>query len=90
MKKQGGEERRMGMKSFITTFAICYVIGWIFLFFGFGFIYNNLFAILAVICLPIAAVIEGFIGMENKIERLEKRIEELEGKKEDETENIDG
>ena len=78
------------MKSFITTFAICYVLLWILMFFGFGLIYNNLFAILAVIALPIAAVIEGFIGMEKKIEKLEKRIQELEGKKTDETENFNG
>ena len=78
------------MKSFITTFAICYVLLWILMFFGFGLIYNNLFAILAVIALPIAAVIEGFTGMEKKIEKLEKRIEELEGKKTDETENFNG
>ena len=78
------------MKSFITTFAICYVLLWILMFFGFGLIYNNLFAILAVIALPIAAVIEGFIGMEKKIEKLEKCIQELEGKKTDETENFNG
>ena len=78
------------MKGFLTTFAICYVLLWILMFFGFGLIYNNLFAILAVIALPIAAGIEGFIGMEKKIEKLEKRIQELEGTKIDETENIDG
>ena len=31
-----------------------------------------------------------FKAMEDKIEKLEKRIEELEGKKVDETEDIDG
>ena len=77
------------MKSFITTFGICYVLLYVLMFFGFGLIYNNIWAILAVICLPLAAVIEGFIGMEKKIEKLEKRIRELEGEK-DETENIDG
>lgn len=78
------------MKSFFTTFALCYVILAILMFFGFGLIYDNIWAILGVICLPLAAVIEGFIGMEKKIEKLEKRIEELEGKKVDETENFNG
>ena len=78
------------MKSFVTTFALCYVILSILMFFGFGLIYNNIWGILAVICLPIAAVIEGFTAMEKKIETLEKRIEKLEGKKTDETEDIDG
>ena len=78
------------MKGFLTTFALCYVVLWILTFFGLGLIYNNLFAILAVIALPMAAVIEGFSGMEKRIEKLEKRIQELEGKTIDETENIDG
>ena len=78
------------MKSFLTTFVVCYVILLILAFFGLGLVYNNFYILLAVIVLPIAAVIEGFIGMEKKIEKLEKRIEELEGKKTDETENIDG
>jgi len=78
------------MKSFLTTFVVCYVILLILAFFGLGLVYNNFYILLAVIALPIAAVIEGFIGMEKKIEKLEKRIEELEGKKKDETENIDG
>ena len=80
----------MDMKSFVTTFALCYVILSILMFFGFWLIYDNIWGILAVICLPIAAVIEGFIGMEKKIEKLEQRIEELEGKKKDEVEDIDG
>ena len=80
------------MKGFFSTFAVCYLILAILTFFGFGLIYNNIWAILAVICLPIAAAIEGFISMEKKIEKLEKRIEELEGigEKKHETENIDG
>ena len=91
MKKWGeSEERSKDMKSFITTFLMCYVLLYILMFFGFGLIYDNIWAILGVISLAVAAVIEGFTAMEKKIEKLEKRIEELEGKKEDETENIDG
>lgn len=78
------------MKSFITTFAACYVLLLILAFFGLGFVYQNFYALLAVIALPIAATAEGFMGMEKKIEKLEKRIEELEGKKTHETEDIDG
>lgn len=78
------------MKSFFTTFALCYVILAVLLFFGYGLIYDNIWAILGVICLPIAAVIEGFIGMEDRIKQLEQRIKELEGKRDNETENIDG
>ena len=80
----------MDMKSFVTTFAMCYIVLLILAFFGFGLIYDNFYALLAVVALPIAAAIEGFTYMEGKIEKLEKRIEELEGKKIDETEDIDG
>ena len=78
------------MKSFITTFAACYLVLLILAIFCFGLIYNNFYGLLAAAALPIAAVIEGFVAMEKKIEKLEKRIEELEGKKEDETENFNG
>lgn len=78
------------MKGFFSTFGVCYLILAILMFFGFGFVYDNIWALLAVICLPIAATIEGFTRMEERIEKLEKRIEELEGKKDNETENIDG
>ena len=78
------------MKSFLTTFALCYIVLLILAFFCFGLIYDNFYGMLAVVALPIAAVIEGFTAMEKKIEKLEKRIEELEGKKKDETENFNG
>ena len=84
------EERRIDMKSFFTTFALCYIVLLILAIFCFGLIYNNFYGLLAAVALPIAATIEGFTYMEGKIEKLEKRIEELEGKKKDETENIDG
>ena len=72
------------MKSFITTFAVCYLMLLILAVFGLGFVYNNFYLFLAVICLPVAVMIEGFLGMEKKIEKLEKRIKELEGQREDE------
>ena len=78
------------MKSFLTTFVACYIVLLILAIFCFGLIYNNFYVLLAAVALPVAAVIEGFVAMGKKIETLEKRIEELEGKKEDETEHIDG
>lgn len=80
------------MKSFLTTFIACYVVLLVLAVFCFGWIYQNFYGLLAAVALPIAAGIEGYMSMEKKIAELEKRIEELEGKKEvpHETENIDG
>ncbi len=78
------------MKSFFTTFLACYVILLILAILGFSLVYNNFYILLAVVTLPIAAVIEGFSVMGDRIEQLEKRIEELEGKKEYEAEYFNG
>ena len=66
------------MKGFISTYVLCYVVCAIFIFFIFGWIYNNLWAMLAVICLPIAVMLQMFLHYEKRIDALEKRIEELE------------
>lgn len=76
------------MKGFFSTYALCFVIGMIFLFFGFGLIYGNVWAMLAVICLPVAVVIQMFLHYEKRMDALEKRIEKLEEK--DESKDIDG
>ncbi|MBQ7083918.1 MAG: hypothetical protein IJM95_01560 [Anaerotignum sp.] len=54
------------MKSFFTTFALCYIVLLILAIFCFGLIYNNFYGLLAAVALPIAAAIEGFTYMEGK------------------------
>jgi len=83
------KERGMDMKSFGTTFLICYVVCCVLLFFFGQFFFDNIWLLMAIPALLLAIGVGGYVENAEKIEKLEKRIEELEGRK-DETEDIDG
>ena len=84
------QRRGTHMKSFGTTFMICYVVCCVLLFFFGQFFFDNIWLLMLIPALLLAIGIGGYVENAGKIEELEKRIEELEGKKKDETENIDG
>jgi len=59
------------------------------LFFFGQFFFDNIWLLMAIPALLLAIGVGGYVENAEKIEKLEKRIEELEGRK-DETEDIDG
>lgn len=89
------------MKGFFTTFIICSVLVCAFLFFGSYFtggyllelLFESILGIVVVISLPLSICIHAVVSLEDKITALEKRLDALEGKKEekkDEAADIDG
>lgn len=66
---------------FITTYIMILILCYILVFFG-GWIAFNFYGVLAVCALIITVVVSVFCEQEERMERLEKRIEVLEGKKE--------
>jgi|LSQX01.3.fsa_nt_gb uncharacterized membrane protein YciS (DUF1049 family) len=70
------------MKSFLGTFAICFILCYIFLLFGGALIFENFWAILVFVALIITILTTAFIHQEIKIEELEARIKTLESQSE--------
>ena len=66
------------MKGFAVTFFICLVTSYVILFFCADFILGNLFGALAVFSLITAGAITWFTELSDRIEKLEKKIEQLE------------
>ena len=66
------------MKSFLGTFVICFILSYVFLFFGGILIFENLWGIIALVALVVSVLITAFINQDTKIEELEARIKVLE------------
>ena len=71
------------MSNFIVAFIASYVAITVFLIFGGYNILNNIFLLIGVISLVLAAFITAIAKLFVKVEELEKRIDELEKTKED-------
>lgn len=62
------------------TFAACFIILCVFVFFFAGILFNSVWGIIFVASLILTAFIQAVINLESKIENLEKRIKAIEGK----------
>lgn len=65
------------MKDFFSTFLICVVACWIFVFFFLGIILENLWLLIFFIAFVMAAFITIIIKQETRIEELEKKVEKV-------------
>ena len=68
------------MKEFAITFIICLISSYVILFFGGWIIFENLLGALCAFSLIMAVIISWNMSLSEKIEKLEKRIKELEEK----------
>ena len=66
------------MKDFLVTFVICLITSYVILFFGGWIIFENLYGALVAFSLVMAVLISWLMSLSDKIEKLEKRIQELE------------
>lgn len=69
------------MKKFLMTFFICLVLVFVFMFFGGSMLLDlsrHFYAFLIFIALILAVLISAFGALSEKLEALEKRIQELE------------
>ena len=69
------------MKKFLMTFFICLVLVFVFMFFGGSVLLDlsrHFYAFLVFIALILAVLISAFAAQSEKLEALEKRIQELE------------
>ena len=64
--------------NFISVFAICLIVSYVLLFFFGSFVLGNIFAAMAVFAFIAAIFITVSVSLSDKIEKLEKRISELE------------
>ncbi|GIO26340.1 hypothetical protein [Ornithinibacillus bavariensis] len=71
------------MKEFIGTLLVCIVICWIFAFFFFGLIVENIWVLIIFIALVLAVLITILIKQDARIEELEKKMEALLSNKQD-------
>lgn len=71
------------MKTFISTFVVCLVIGYAFLFFGGALLLEHFWAAFVFAMLVLAAFITALLRQETKLEELEARIKQMEAAKED-------
>ena len=71
------------MKSFISTYVICFICCVLFMFFGGSLIITSTWLFMAFCALIMALIVTGFSIHGEKIEKLEKRVEELEKNKEE-------
>lgn len=65
------------MKEFIGTFMVCLVALFLLMFFGFPLLCNVYF-LLVLAALALAAVLHGYMTLTDRIERLEKKLKERE------------
>ena len=70
----------MDMKDFAVTFIICLISSYVILFFGGWIIFENLLGALCAFSLIMAVFISWLMNLSDKIEKLEKRVKELEEK----------
>lgn len=70
------------MKRVISTFIICCILTYCSIFFVGSFIQKYWWGFIPVVALILTVFIETTISLEGKIKALEKRLDELEGKKE--------
>lgn len=66
------------MKSFLATFAITLVTGYVFLFFGGSLIFRSFYGTLVFAALIVSVLIHTLISQSLKIEELQKRLDRLE------------
>lgn len=71
------------MKEFIGTFFVCLVICYVATFFFAGLILDNTWAIVTLIAFFLSVFITIFIKQETRIEKLEKKVENLLNNKEE-------
>lgn len=71
------------MKTFISTFVVCLVIGYVFLFFGGALLFEHFWATFVFAMLVLAAFITALLRQETKLEELEARIRQLETERQD-------
>ena len=64
--------------NFISVFAICLIVSYVLLFFFGSFVLGNIFAAMALFAFIAAIFIAVSVSLSDKIEKLEKRISELE------------
>ncbi len=69
------------MKLFAQAFIVCFVLSIIFIFFFGGLIFNNIWLILAISSLILAALITLYANQDSRIDRLEKTVEQLKNEK---------
>ena len=75
------------VKRFLGTFLACLVVSWGFLFFGGAMIFQNLWALLVVSSLALTVLILAFESQARHTEALEARLQALEKRLAEETEN---
>ena len=68
------------MKGFIGTFLCVMVAAVVFLFFGGAWLMQNFWGIVAVVAFVLAVLVSWLVHLENQVDVLEKKIEELEQK----------
>ena len=71
------------MKKFLMTFFICLVLVFVFMFFGGSMLLDlsrHFYAFLVFISLALAVLVTVLEGLWEKLESLEKRVQELEGR----------
>jgi len=68
------------MKNFIQIFLICLLISGTVLFFGGWLIFENIFAMLITFSLLMTFLISIIVDLDDRIEKLENKIKELESK----------
>ena len=71
------------MKKFLMTFFICLVLVYVFMFFGGSVLLDlsrHFYAFLVFVALILAVLISAFAAQSEKLEALEKRVRELEGR----------
>lgn len=73
------------MKSFLSTFAVCFILLCAFLFFGGYYILTNFWATAAPVSLIAAVIVALFEHQESKIDELEQRLRALETDSPDDT-----
>lgn len=67
---------------FIRTYIMILILCYVLVFFGGWIAFRNFYVALAACALVITVVVSVFCAQEERIERLEKRVKELEEKKE--------
>lgn len=66
------------MKRFLGIFALLFVLGWVFMFFGGVYLIQNFWGTLALIALILALFITLLVRQEERIDALEARVAALE------------
>ena len=68
------------MKGFIGTFLCIAIVLVVFLFFGGAWLMQNFWGIVAVVAFVLAVLFSWLVRLENEVDALKKKIEELEQK----------